>query len=208
MSGAGSKSPDAVVYCRLTGQAADLDAQLAAARSAGFVVGRTACDMVLASTPARRRPALLELMKQLGPGDRLVTQSIDGLGRDAGDVVATLEVFRRSGVSVFCLALGRVSLTGAGSSAILTTLRALAGLDAQVLHERTEVGQARVRTWTGATGRPPLLDLSAQLDIVRQRRAGVSLAALARQYGVSRSAIQRVEKRLDRSGDDPQAFPS
>lgn len=197
------KSPGAVVYCRLTGRAADMEAQLAAARAAGFVVERTSCDQVLASTPARRRPALLELMKHLGTGDRLVVQSLDGLGRDAGDVVATLEAFRRSGVSVFCLSLGRKSLTSAHASAVVTALRAVAGLDAQVLHERTEVGQARVRTWTGATGRPPVLDLSAQLDIIRQRQAGVSLAALARQYGVSRAAIQRIEKRLNGSAQDP-----
>ena len=190
-------SPRVVVYGRLSGRAADRDAQLLAVRLAGYAVEQICVDHVLASTPARKRPALLKLIQGLRPGDMLVTASLDSLGRDASDIVATLGALRGSGVDVVCLSLGSASLTRSRGGALMKVLQAVADLDAQVLLERTDEGQARVRTWTGTTGRPPRLDLNAQLDIVRQRREGVSLAQLARQYGVSRAAIQRVEKRLN-----------
>jgi len=43
-------------------------------------------------------------------------------------------------------------------------------------------------------GRPSALTAESQAEVKAARLAGVSLGALAKKYGVSRSAIQRLDK--------------
>lgn len=74
-------------------------------------------------------------------------------------------------------------------------LSAVAEFERDLLIERTQAGLSRAKAEGKALGRPSALSRDQQ-DAVRARRAaGVSLGALAKEFGVSRAAIQRVEKR-------------
>jgi putative DNA-invertase from lambdoid prophage Rac len=74
-------------------------------------------------------------------------------------------------------------------------LNAVAEFERDLLIERTQARLKRARAEGKSLGRPAALT-SDQQDIIRQKRAeGVSLARLAKENGVSRSAIQRVQKR-------------
>lgn len=74
-------------------------------------------------------------------------------------------------------------------------IAAVAEFERDLLIERTQSGLSRAKAAGKALGRPQSLTDDQQRDIIAQRRAGASLGALAQRYGVSRAAIQRVEKR-------------
>ncbi len=74
-------------------------------------------------------------------------------------------------------------------------LSAVAEFERDLLIERTQAGLTRAKAEGKALGRPSALSKDQQETIRAQRAAGVSLGVLAKEFGVSRAAIQRVEKR-------------
>jgi len=77
----------------------------------------------------------------------------------------------------------------------MAVIAAVAEFERDLLIERTQAGLSRAKAAGKALGRPQALSNDQQEAIRRGRAAGVSLGALAQTYGVSRAAIQRIEKR-------------
>jgi putative DNA-invertase from lambdoid prophage Rac len=111
------------------------------------------------------------------------------------DVRATVEKLAVEGVRVHCLALGGVDLTSAAGKMTMGMITAVAKFECNLLIERTQAGLSRAKAEGKSLGRPSTLSADQQQAIRTNRAGGVSLSALARQYGVSRSAIQWVDKR-------------
>jgi putative DNA-invertase from lambdoid prophage Rac len=156
---------------------------------------RVVTETVSGSTPARERGGFSRLLDRLEQGDVLVVTKLDRLGRNAMDVRATVEALTAAGVRVHCLALGGVDLASAAGKMTMGVIAAVAEFERDLLIERTQAGLKRAKAAGKALGRPSVLS-AAQQSLIRKRRSeGVSLGALAREYGVSRAAIQRVEKR-------------
>ena len=112
------------------------------------------------------------------------------------DVRATVEALAANGVRVHCLALGGVDLTSAAGKMTMGVLNAVAEFERDLLIERTQAGLSRARAEGKTLGRPTALSREQQESVRARRAAGVSLGTLAKEYGVSRAAIQRVEKRV------------
>jgi putative DNA-invertase from lambdoid prophage Rac len=74
-------------------------------------------------------------------------------------------------------------------------IAAVAEFERDLLIERTQAGLDRAKAAGKALGRPQSLTYDQQASIKAARAEGASLGVLAAQYGVSRAAIQRVEKR-------------
>jgi putative DNA-invertase from lambdoid prophage Rac len=72
----------------------------------------------------------------------------------------------------------------------------VAEFERDLLIERTQAGLSRAKAEGKALGRPAALSQDQQATIRQRRAEGVSLGVLAKEYGVSRAAIQRVEKRV------------
>ena len=128
-------------------------------------------------------------------GDVLIVTKLDRLGRNAMDVRATVEKLERDGVRVHCLALGGVDLTSAAGKMTMGVINAVAEFERDLLIERTHAGLNRAKAEGRKLGRPAKLSATQQAAIRTSRAQGVSLGALAKEYGVPRSAIQRAEKR-------------
>ena len=77
----------------------------------------------------------------------------------------------------------------------MAVIAAVAEFERDLLIERTQAGLARAKASGKALGRPQTLTDDQQRTIIEKRRQGVSLGVLAKEYDVSRAAIQRVEKR-------------
>lgn len=73
-------------------------------------------------------------------------------------------------------------------------IAAVSQFERDLLIERTQAGLARVRAEGRTLGRPAALSEAQRRDILAARKEGASLGQLAKLHGVSRSAIQRVEK--------------
>jgi putative DNA-invertase from lambdoid prophage Rac len=108
------------------------------------------------------------------------------------DVRATVERLTEMHVRVHCLALGGVDLTSAAGKMTMAVIAAVAEFGRDLLVERTQAGLSRAKAQGKKLGRPSSLTIEQQ-EIVKRRRAdGASLGDLAKQFAVSRSAIQRI----------------
>ena len=187
----------AFAYCRVstTDQTTDNQAQEIGAHGFAVEPKRVIAETVSGSVAARERPGFAKLMDKLESGDVLIVTKLDRLGRNAMDVRATIEALATDGVRVHCLALGGMDLTSAAGKMTMGVIAAVAEFERDLLIERTQSGLARAKAAGKALGRPSALSAEAQEEISQKRGEGVSLGALAKQYGVSRASIQRVEKR-------------
>lgn len=184
-------------YCRVSTSDQTTDNQIQEIASAGFTVDpkRVVTETVSGSVAAMERKGFAKLVDRLEAGDVLIVTKLDRLGRNAMDLRTTVERLAAEGVKVHCLALGGVDLTSAAGKMTMAVIAAVAEFERDLLIERTQAGLARAKASGKALGRPQALTDDQQRTIIEKRRQGVSLGALAKEYVVSRAAIQRVEKR-------------
>ena len=184
-------------YCRVSTADQTTDNQVREIEAAGFAVEphRVVTETVSGSVAAMERKGFRKLTERLEKGDVLIVTKLDRLGRNAMDVRSTIEALALTGVRVHCLALGGVDLTSPAGRMTMSVIAAVAEFERDLLIERTQSGLDRARAAGKTLGRPSALTGEQQVAIRASRAKGVSLGALASQYGVSRAAIQRVEKR-------------
>ncbi len=184
-------------YCRVSSADQTTDNQVMEIETAGFSVQpqRIVEETISGSVAAMERPQFARLVDRLEEGDVLLVTKLDRLGRNAMDVRASVERLANVGVRVHCLALGGVDLTSPAGKMTMGVIAAVAEFERDLLIERTQSGLRRAKDQGKRLGRPPVLS-SAQQEEVRARRAsGVSLAALAKEFKVTKAAVQRAEKR-------------
>lgn len=185
-------------YCRVSTCDQTTSNQVKEIGAAGFTVAkqRIVEETISGSVAATERPQFARLMDRLEDGDVLLVTKLDRLGRNAMDVRATVERLATAGVRVHCLALGGVDLTSPAGKMTMGVIAAVAEFERDLLIERTQSGLKRAREEGKRLGRPPILTAAQQERIRTQRATGASLGSLAKEFGVTRAAIQRVEKRL------------
>lgn len=184
-------------YCRVSTTDQTTDNQVREIEAAGFAVEakRIVVETVSGSVPAMERKGFARLRDKLEAGDVLIVTKLDRLGRNAMDVRATVDALASDSVRVHCLALGGVDLTSPAGKMTMGVIAAVAEFERDLLIERTQAGLTRAKAEGRTLGRPAALDAAKQAAIREKRSAGVSLGVLAKEYAVSRAAIQRVEKR-------------
>lgn len=185
-------------YCRVSTSDQTSDNQVQEIEAAGFKVEpkRIIKETISGSHAAMERPEFAKLVDRLESGDVLIVTKLDRLGRNAMDVRATVERLAIDGVRVHCLALGGVDLTSPAGKMTMGVIAAVAEFERDLLVERTQSGLARAKAQGKQLGRPKVLT-EDQIADVREKLPASSLGALATEYGVSRSAIQRIRKRLE-----------
>lgn len=186
-------------YCRVSTSDQTTDNQVAEIEAAGFKIDpkRVITETVSGSTAACQRKGFSKLVDRLEDDDVLIVTKLDRLGRNAMDVRATVEALAAAGVRVHCLSLGGVDLTSSAGKLTMGVINAVAEFERDLIIERTQAGLARAKASGVVLGRPAALDEATQAEIRERRQAGHSLGVLAKEYGVSRSAIQRVQKRAN-----------
>jgi putative DNA-invertase from lambdoid prophage Rac len=189
--------PRTFAYCRVSTAEQTTENQAREIAAAGFSIEprRMIAETISGSTSALQRPGFAKLLDRLAGGDVLVVTKLDRLGRNAMDVRATVELLAERGVRVHCLALGGVDLTSPAGKMTMAVIAAVAEFERDLLIERTQSGLERAKAAGKVIGRPAALNEEKRRQVLQGRREGQSLAQLAKRFGVSRAAIQRVEKR-------------
>ena len=184
-------------YCRVSTSDQTTSNQIVEIEGAGFRVDgkRVVSETISGSVAAMERPGFARLVDRLEDGDVLIVTKLDRLGRNAMDVRATIERLAEAGVRVHCLALGGVDLTSPAGKMTMGVIAAVSEFERDLLVERTQAGLRRAKEEGRALGRPSALTSSQLVEVGEKRAAGASLGQLAKQYGVSRAAIQRAEKK-------------
>lgn len=189
--------PRFFAYCRVSTTDQTTDNQLREIEAAGFKIAPryVVTETVSGSVPAMERPGFRRLVSKFDWDDVLIVTKLDRLGRNAMDVRATIERLEAEKVRVHCLALGGVDLTSAAGKMTMAVISAVAEFERDLLVERTQAGLQRAKAEGKILGRPSSLSDDQQAEVREKRAKGISLGVLADEYGVSRSAIQRAEKR-------------
>lgn len=184
-------------YCRVSTGDQTTDNQVREIEGSGFKVDpkRVVVETVSGSVVAMERKGFAKLADRLEAGDVLIVTKLDRLGRNAMDVRATVDRLEGEGVRVHCLALGGVDLTSPAGKMTMGVIAAVAEFERDLLIERTQSGLSRAKAAGKALGRRQALTADQQRAIVAARREGASLGVLAKQHGVSRASIQRIERR-------------
>ncbi|WP_299656283.1 recombinase family protein [uncultured Jannaschia sp.] len=156
---------------------------------------RIMAETISGSVEAMKRPGFARLVDRLEPGDLLVVTKMDRLGRNAIDVISTIERLGEMSVRVKSLDLGDADLTSAAGRMVTHILNVVAQFERDLIRERTQAGVDRARAQGKRLGRPPVLDPERRAEIEAALKKGEVIAALARRFGTSRMTVQRIRDR-------------
>ena len=181
-------------YLRVStaGQTTETQKQQIAAAGIAVEDYRIIAEIVSGSIKAMKRPGFARLVDGLEPGDMLVGTKMDRLGRDAIDVMTTIEQLGEMSVRVKSLDLGDVDLTSASGRMVTQILNVVAQFERELIVERTRAGIDRARAQGKRLGRPPVLDPERRTEIEGALKNGETISALARRFGISRMTVQRI----------------
>lgn len=184
-------------YCRVSTGDQTTDNQLHEIAAAGWAVEphRAICENISGSCPAMSRPGWKALLGKLEPGDTLIVTKLDRLGRNALDVLASVDRLETMGVRVHCLALGGVDLTSPAGRMTMTILSAVAQFERDLIIERTQAGLARAKSAGVKLGRRPKLSQSEIIEARAMLLAGESMRAVARKFKCSVGTIFKLSSR-------------
>jgi putative DNA-invertase from lambdoid prophage Rac len=150
---------------------------------------------VSGSVPAMQRPAFRKLVYRITDlrdedhRDVLVVSKLDRLGRDAIDVMSTVDELKTLGVSVRVHALDGTDLNSSAGRFMLQMLAAVAELERNIIRERTAAAQARYVAEGGKLGRKPKTTVEDRKRILQRLAANDTVTAVAKDYRVSRATI-------------------
>lgn len=155
-----------------------------------------------ASGRDRNRPGLDAMLKHVRKGDRVLVHSLDRLGRNVDDLRALIEELNGRGVSVEFVTQGLVFDPASKAQAdmnklMLTMLGAFAEFELAMIRERQAEGIAKAKAAGKYRGRKPALTEDQAAQMLERLSAGEPVAALAREYCVSRQTIYATRDRAN-----------
>ena len=180
-------------YTRVSTKEQTVENQRREIETAGYTVDFWFEDEgVSGKVSALQRPQFAKMLDHIRKGETLVVTKLDRLGRDAQDVGATIKMLASRGIEVVVLQLGKLDLTSAAGKLMLTMLAAVAEMERDLLVERTQAGLERAKAEGKVLGRPSKTSDEQRAAIKVAHRAGETVSALAREYGISRASILNI----------------
>ncbi|MCP1557272.1 UNVERIFIED_ORG: putative DNA-invertase from lambdoid prophage Rac [Methylobacterium sp. SuP10 SLI 274] len=193
-----------VLYIRVSTTEQTSEHQLKQAQGAGFKVDEVVADVGVSgvTTVLAERPQGKRLFDMLRRGDTLVVRWVDRLGRNYADVTDTIREFMRRGVTIKTVINGLVfdgatadPMQAAVRDALIAFMAATAQAQAEATREAQKAGIAHAKDREAAyRGRKPSYSRE-QLEAVRDLLAqGASVSAIAKETGLSRQSIYRIQE--------------
>src|SRR5690349_14564146 len=177
-----------VGYARVSTVGQTLDSQLEQLRKAG-------CRQIFREkvTGARaHRRELLKMLKALAPGDAVTVTRIDRLARSTFDLFAIVKQIVDAKAQFRSLAEPWADTGTSTGRLMIAVLGGLADVERDLIRTRTAEGRSRAQKRGQRMGRKPKLTEEQQAEARHRRAEGVTLAELARSYGVGKSTISRL----------------
>lgn len=179
-------------YGRVSTAEQTADDQRLEIERAGYAVEYWFADVVSGKAHASQRAQFSAMQAKLRKKDTVVVSKLDRLGRDATDVLTTINTLAGRGVEVVVLQIGKVDLTSHAGKLMLAMLVAVAEMERDLIVERTQAGLARAKAEGKFLGRPSKLTQEQRRAIVEGHARKQSISSLAKQFGVSRSTVLTV----------------
>lgn len=154
---------------------------------------------VSGSVPAKQRPEFAKMLSKMVEGDTLATVTIDRLGRDAEDILNTINTLEKMGVTVNITSLGKTDVTTPVGKALVGILSSLAEMEKAEIVERVKRGLVRVKAEGRILG--PRLKIAPETlrELCQARKDGITLDVLSTKHSLDRNTIsQNVNKHKDK----------
>lgn len=186
--------PSTFLYSNSAPDMNALESQLLAADRAGYTVDlRNAFwERASPSMSALERPQLRALIQRMVPGDTVVAMHLSCLGRSVQDILSTIMKFRKVGVGLYCVQLGRADLARNAPPAPVILLQAIAALDEATRSERMRASAANAKAKGKQLGRRPTQTKARQQAILQTLANGTSVSETARRFETSRQTVLRI----------------
>ncbi|WP_245926745.1 recombinase family protein [Breoghania corrubedonensis] len=186
---AGVHSSRVLGYARVSTRTQDLTYQLNKLKAAG-------CSRIFqekASGKSREsRTELARLLNGLCEGDLLLATATDRIARDPLDLLNVLQTVRQAGAALKLLDEPFIDTTSEMSDLIVFLVGWAARWQRRRILENTAHGRELARKRGVKFGRKPKLSEAEKRQIRKDRLKGKPTSKIAREFGVSRSTIQRV----------------
>ena len=136
-----------------------------------------------------KRVKLAECLAFLREGDVLTVTKPDRLARSTAELLAIVADLSKRGIGLVVLSMGgeRLDTRNPTSKHMLTILAGVATWEREIMLERQREGIAKAKAAGKYKGRPVSID-AAQ---IRQLRAELGPAAVAKRLGIARSSVYR-----------------
>ena len=184
-------------YSRVSTADQTTENQTIEAEKAGVTVDQAYRDVISGKVKAADRPEfskMLDSISRTRPPKQLIVSKLDRLGRDAGDVISTVNTLSEMNCGVKVLQLGDMDLTSPAGKIVLATLSAVAEVERDLIVERTKAGLDRAKQQGKSLGRPKVTNDEARRQILNALVAGTSISQVARDHGVSRMTVMRIQR--------------
>lgn len=145
------------------------------------------------------RPELANMMRALRKGDTLIVWRLDRLGRSLVDLVQLVDELAVRGVAFESLS-EKIDTSTAQGRMFFGFIAAMAQYQRDVISENTKAGLEASKARGRSGGRPAKLDDKAIAEILVLRASpDISMASIAKRYGVSKptlyNALERAKKK-------------
>lgn len=145
-----------------------------------------------------KRPALQECLDFIRDGDTLHVHSIDRLARNLSDLQKLVKQITDKGVSIIFHKENMPFKSGKSDSMqmlMLQMLGAFAEFERSMIRERQREGIAIAKKQGRKLGRNAAINPKQAIEIQNALAGGNSIAAIAKEYGVSRPTIYKYAKK-------------
>lgn len=146
---------------------------------------------VSGSIKALYRPIFARMMEECRSGDCCIVTHIDRLGRDAEDILNTINEFTRLGVKLRITSLDGIDVTSPAGKMVVTIMGALAEMEKNILIERTINGMIRAKE-EGVIMGPPLKIAPDTMDVIlADKKNGMSVSKISKKHNIIPNTISR-----------------
>lgn len=142
---------------------------------------------VSGSVPAADRPQWQALIAAVHSGDVVVCSKIDRLGRNAGDILSTVDYLADKGIKLVVLQFGGTDFCSPTGRLLLTMLSAVASFERELIIERTKAGIERAR----GEGKHIGGHSKDRSEVLALLESGMSVSGISKQTGITRQTIMR-----------------
>lgn len=183
-----------VGFARVSTQEQDLKVQLSKLNDFG-------CEKIFkgkqSGASIKNEEKLKELIDFIREGDEVIVTRLDRLGRSLKSILNAIDNIHKKGA---CLNIIDGSLNTSNdnpfSNAMINLCGVFAQLERDLIRVRTAEGRAEAKAQGKHLGRIPALSDKQAQELVKAKKNGESVSALARKYEVSRATVHRTLERL------------
>ncbi|MGK3630395.1 recombinase family protein [Enterobacter cloacae] len=173
-------------YARVSSKDQNLDRQLEAL--AGVTLDEIFQEKI--SAKDNNRPELERMLAKLRKGDVVYVKSMDRLARSFKGFMEIWERIEQSGADLKVMDMGLTLDRSPMTNFLVTIMAAVSELERGMIRQRQKEGIALAKDKGAYTGRKPNKEKHEQ--IIKLRKAGMTIEEIVKNLGVSRSTVIRV----------------